>query len=248
MASPKAGEISAAELEIKRRGRLRLIGAITIGLLAIVFLPMIFDSEPERNKSKSKPGSQEISIQIPPKEGLPPLPAPILAPAPATSPAATSAAPEATSNAAVASVVVPAAPPATVNAPAKVEVTRDDKKDEKKPEKKPDPVTQVAKVAPTPASPPSQPASSPPKSAAKAVEPKQGFVVQIGAYKDAENAKQIIAQAKVAKLPVYTDSIAISGGTVTRVRVGPFATKEKADSALAQLKLTGSDGKIVPLP
>ncbi len=244
MASPKAGEISAAELEIKRRGRLRLIGAITIGLLAIVFLPMIFDSEPERNKSKSKPGSQEISIQIPPKEGLPPLPAPALAPAPATSPTTSVAAPEATSNAAVASVVVPAAPPATVNAPAKVEVSRDDKKDEKKPEKKPDLATQVAKFAP----PPSQSSLPAPKSAAKAVDPKLGFVVQIGAYKDAENAKQIIAQAKVAKLPVYTDSIAISGGTVTRVRVGPFATKEKADSALAQLKLTGSDGKIVPLP
>jgi DedD protein len=223
MASPKAGEISAAELEIKRRGRLRLIGAITIGLLAIVFLPMIFDSEPARNKSKIKPGSQEISIQIPPKEGLPPLPAP-----------------EPIPNAAVASIVLPVAPPAALKAPAKVEITTDEKKDEKKP----DPVTQVAKVAPALA--PALVAS--PKPVAKAIELSQGFVVQIGAFKDAENAKQIIAQAKVAKLPVYTDSIAISGGTVTRVRVGPFATKQKADSALAQLKLTGSDGKIVPLP
>lgn len=227
MASPKAGEISAAESEIKRRGRLRLIGAITIGLLAIVFLPMIFDSEPARNKSKIKPGSQEISIQIPPKEGLPPL-----------------LAPEPIPNAAVASIVLPVAPPAALKAPAKVEITTDEKRDEKKDEKKPDPVTQVAKVAPALA--PALVAS--PKPVAKAIELSQGFVVQIGAFKDAENAKQIIAQAKVAKLPVYTDSIAISGGTVTRVRVGPFATKQKADSALAQLKLTGSDGKIVPLP
>ena len=219
MASPKAGEISAAELEIKHRGRLRLIGAITIGLLAIVFLPMIFDSEPARNKSKIKSGSQEISIQIPPKEGLPPLPAP-----------------EPIPNAAVASIVLPVAPPAALKAPAKVEITTDEKKDEKKP----DPVTQVAKIAPA--------LVASPKPVAKAIELSQGFVVQIGAFKDAENAKQIIAQAKVAKLPVYTDSIAISGGTVTRVRVGPFATKQKADSALAQLKLTGSDGKIVPLP
>lgn len=227
MALPKAGEISAAELEIKRRGRLRLIGAITIGLLAIVFLPMIFDSEPARNKSKIKPGSQEISIQIPPKEGLPPLPAPELIP-----------------NAAVASIVLPVAPPAVLKPPANVEITTDEKKAEKKDEKKPDPVTQVAKVAPALA--PALVAS--PKPVAKAIELSQGFVVQIGAFKDAENAKQIMAQAKVAKLPVYTDSIAISGGTVTRVRVGPFATKQKADSALAQLKLTGSDGKIVPLP
>ena len=46
----------------------------------------------------------------------------------------------------------------------------------------------------------------------------------------------------------YTDSVAIAGGTVTRVRVGPFGTRQKADAALAQLKLSGSDGKIVPLP
>ena len=48
MAASSNPEISATELELKRRGRRRLIGAITIGLLAIVFLPMIFDSEPRR--------------------------------------------------------------------------------------------------------------------------------------------------------------------------------------------------------
>jgi DedD protein len=231
MASPKAIEISAAELEIKRRGRRRLIGAVTIGLLAIVFLPMIFDSEPGRNKSATKSGSQEISIQIPPKEGLPPLPAPSTA-------SATPVAPKAPPAAApipappVASVVPVEQKPATVSIPtptpdaapkvaAKVESV--------KPEKKPEPV------------------AAPPKLAETKVEIKQGFVVQVGAFKDVENTKQIVAQAKTAKLPVYTDTVATANGTVTRVRVGPFSTKQKADAALAQLKLSGSDGKIVPL-
>jgi cell division septation protein DedD len=46
---------------------------------------------------------------------------------------------------------------------------------------------------------------------------------------------------------VYTESIPIKSGAATRVRVGPFSTKEKADAALAQVKLAGGDGKIVPL-
>jgi DedD protein len=231
MASPKAVEISAAELEIKRRGRRRLIGAVTIGLLAIVFLPMIFDSEPGRNKSLTKSGSQEISIQIPPKEGLPPLPAPSTA---SSTPVAPKAPPAAAPIPAppVASVVPVEQKPATVSTPApppepapKVAA----KAEPAKPEKKPEPAAQLPKPAETKA------------------EVKQGFVVQVGAFKDVENTKQIVAQAKTAKLPVYTDTVATANGTVTRVRVGPFSTKQKADAALAQLKLSGSDGKIVPL-
>ena len=235
MASPKAGEISAAELEIKRRGRRRLIGAVTIGLLAIVFLPMIFDSEPKRNK----PSSPEISIQIPPKEGLPPLSAPSVV---VTPPAVKSAPVETAAVAAVVAKIEPTpvlnpaptpsvtASPATI-VPAKVEVV---KAEAAKPDKRPNPA---------PAAP-----AAPAAAVAKPAETKQGFVVQVGAFKDAENAKLTIAQAKVSKLPVYTDSVAIAGGTVTRVRVGPFGTRQKADAALAQLKLSGSDGKIVPLP
>ncbi len=52
----------------------RLIGAITLGLLAIVFLPMIFDREPKRGGGSLK--TQEISVQVPAKEGQPPLAAP----------------------------------------------------------------------------------------------------------------------------------------------------------------------------
>ncbi len=237
MASPKAVEISAAELEIKRRGRRRLIGAVTIGLLAIVFLPMIFDSEPDRNKSASKSGSQEISIQIPPKEGLPPLPAPSTgsptsvapkvptAPIAAPTPAPTAAPP-------VASVVPVEQKTATVSAPTLP----------------PEPASKVvAKVEPAKPEKKPEPAAQPLKPVEAKAETKQGFVVQVGAFKDVENTKQIVAQAKTAKLPVYTDTVATANGTVTRVRVGPFSTKQKADAALAQLKLSGSDGKIVPL-
>ena len=84
--------------------------------------------------------------------------------------------------------------------------------------------------------------------ASASVADKVGFAVQLGVYGDADNAKLAIAKMNDSKLAVYTDSIPIKSGTATRVRVGPFATREKAESALAAIKLAGSDGKIVPLP
>jgi DedD protein len=235
-------ELSAAELELKRRGRRRLIGAVTMGIVAIVVLPMIFDSEPKR-KDASR---QEIEIQIPPKEGLAPLPTPVAPPTTAAevTPKETPKADGklATDVQAPKTVVAPPAPAKPVVAAVEpVEAKIDSKasakvaakteapvaaKAESKTEKKTD--AKTAEVAP-----------------AKAV---GGFVIQIGAFKDAENAKSIVTRMKEAKLPVFTDSVAVKTGTVTRVRVGPFPTKEKAESALAEVKLAGVDGKVVPSP
>lgn len=166
---------------------------------------MIFDGEPRRSSSGSTLKRQEISIQLPAKDGQSPLPAPSAAPAapivePPTPPIATKVAPE---------VIAPKALPAA--AP---------------------PVAEKSAVV---------------EKAPPAVAAKKGFAVQLGVYADSENAKLTIAKMKDAKLAVYTDSIPIKNGSATRVRVGPFTTREKADSALAQIKLAGSDGKIIPL-
>lgn len=61
--------------EIRRRGRRRLIGAIALVALLVVFVPMALDSEPR--KSREGP-----SAAIPPKENAPPLPSPKPAAAP----------------------------------------------------------------------------------------------------------------------------------------------------------------------
>jgi DedD protein len=55
--------------EIRRRGRRRLIGAIVLVVLAVVFVPMILDSEP-------KPRQGQLALDIPPKDTAPPLPPP----------------------------------------------------------------------------------------------------------------------------------------------------------------------------
>jgi DedD protein len=69
MASTQSPEAS----EIRRRGRQRLIGAVAIALLLIVFVPMVLDSDP-------RPARQETDLKIPPRENAPPLPAPTPAP------------------------------------------------------------------------------------------------------------------------------------------------------------------------
>ena len=55
--------------EIRRRGRRRLIGAIVLVILAVVFIPMVLDSEP-------RPRQGQLSTDIPSKESAPPLPPP----------------------------------------------------------------------------------------------------------------------------------------------------------------------------
>src|SRR5437016_6108142 len=101
MASPSSPDAS----EIRRRGRQRLIGAVALVLLLVVFVPMILDSEP-------RPTRPEPTIAIPPKEGAAPLPAPATSPPPAAqAPAAQQPEPGATS------AVAPSAPVASAAAP-----------------------------------------------------------------------------------------------------------------------------------
>jgi DedD protein len=75
MATPASTEAS----EIRRRGRRRLIGAVTLVVLAVVFVPMVLDSEP-------RPKRNEAALEIPAKDTAPPLPPP--APKPSVTPAA----------------------------------------------------------------------------------------------------------------------------------------------------------------
>ena len=70
----------------------------------------------------------------------------------------------------------------------------------------------------------------------KKVEPAkttEEFVVQVGAFSNPQTA---ISKLQSAKLPHYTEPMQ---GNLTRVRAGPFATREAAEKALEQLKGLG---------
>jgi DedD protein len=98
------------------------------------------------------------------------------------------------------------------------------------PEPKPAPPAAEPKAAPKPAPPPSE------RARAEAALSNTQFMVPVGAYADAAG---VIAKLKAAKVPYYTQPVATAKGTVTRVRAGPFASKEAAEKAYKQLRGLG---------
>jgi DedD protein len=221
-----ARPLSDEELQLRKRARRRLIGAIALVTAVAVVLPMVLDSEP-------RPVSQDVNIKIPaPDSGgftskvapAPQLkPAPQLETAPAVKPSGTTAAPTepaaaAAKHEAVASTEkTPAAKPAAPAEP---------------------PAPAVKSTAKTVA------AKEPAAKTAKA--PNGHFVVQVAALSDAEKAKQMRQQISAAGIKSYTEVVKTVKGDVTRVRAGPFATREAAEKVQKQLKAIGLEGKVVP--
>ena len=199
-----AKPVSEEELQLKKRARRRLVGAIVLVAAVAALLPMVLDSEP-------KPTSQDINIQIPSpdaKGGFAAKVVPVPAPAGKAAPAAK------------AEAKVPAAPAAS--AP----------DDQKEPA-----VTSTPKPVPKP------PEKAPEK--ATALKPGPGtFFIQVIALAEADKAKQVQQQIIDAGIRSYTEVVAAGNGKVTRVRAGPFATREEAERARAQLATVGLEGKV----
>jgi DedD protein len=86
---------------------------------------------------------------------------------------------------------------------------------------------------PAPQVQPAPPAAAPvaPKPAPKP--PAIQYVFQVGVFANPEN---VAAKLKTAKVPYYTEAVK---DKLTRVRAGPFATKEAAEKAHAQMKKLG---------
>jgi len=217
--------VSDEELQLKKRARRRLVGAIVLVTAVAVVLPMILDSEP-------KPATQNINIQIPsPDSGIVSTkPAP-LKPAETVMPAAEPA----------------AAPPAETKASIKPEA-KPEAKPETKPEAKPAP-----KAAPKPVTPPKT--VSKPDSTAKGKDGAKEkstaatageFVIQVVALSDADKAKELQGKIAAAGLKAYTEVVQTAKGPVTRVRVGPYPNREAAEKARAQLQPLQLDGKVIP--
>ena len=67
------------------------------------------------------------------------------------------------------------------------------------------------------------------------------YVVPVGAF---ANPDGVVARLAAAKIPYYTEA---AQGNLTRVRAGPFASKEAADKVLEQLKGLGLEpGAVTP--
>ena len=74
----------------------------------------------------------------------------------------------------------------------------------------------------------------------KASEPTAGrFVVQVGAFADADAVREARAKVEKLGLKTYTQVVETSGGKRTRVRVGPFSTRDEADKASSKMRSAG---------
>jgi DedD protein len=213
-----AKPVSEEELQLRKRARRRLIGAIVLVAVVAAILPMVLDSEP-------KPTSQEINIQIPSPDAkgsftskVVPVPAPSGKDGAATKP----------ESKAPASAVTPAVA-----------------------EKPALPVPDGQKEAVV--TPPSKPipgkgtTAAPEKALENAVAPKVGpgtFFIQVVALAEAEKAKQVQKQIVDAGIRAYTEVVAAGNAKVTRVRAGPFATREEAERARTTLQGIGLEGKV----
>lgn len=80
---------------------------------------------------------------------------------------------------------------------------------------------------------------------AKAAAATDMFVVQLGAFSDPAKAKQQ-QQSLISKDTgkVYTETLKAGKGEITRVRVGPFRTREEAEGEREKLKKLGFDGVV----
>jgi len=202
-----ARAISDEELQLKRRARRRLIGAIVLVTAMIVVLPMVLDTEP-------RPVSQNITIRIPSTD---------------SDPFAPKVAPGSVPKAQESKAAAPKAGDKASPAPA---ASRDAPRTEVKPET-PKPAKATKPRAPD-------------KTAAKTAKPAGGrFVIQVIALADAEKAQQMQGQIAAAGIKSYTEVVKTVKGDVTRVRAGPFATREAAEKAREQLKSLGMNGNVI---
>jgi DedD protein len=90
--------------------------------------------------------------------------------------------------------------------------------------------------------------AEPRAAAASTVDTKPGrFVVQVGAYTDADTMQQVRSKVEKLGLKTYTQSIETGAGKRTRVRVGPFSTRDEAELASGKLKAAGLPGNVLVL-
>jgi DedD protein len=225
----------ADAVEIARtRARRRLIGALVLLAIGVVGFPLLFETEP-------RPVALDVPIvttlrDAPPQRASTPSrrPLPVAdAPVEHTRPAASAPAatvpfqarpdvPDMAASAVGSAAMPPAAPIATTAA-------------------RPGVGAAASAAAPARATAAAAAAASAPSA--------QGgrFVIQVGAYTDAATLREARARVEKLGLNTYTQVIENDAGRRTRVRVGPFATRDEANAAAARLKAAGLPAHLLAL-
>lgn len=113
----------------------------------------------------------------------------------------------------------------------------------------PAPVAAVPPAVPAPAPAPAKPAEPPKPAPPPAAASGLGFAVQLGAFSKAADAQALRDRVRAAGFAAFTESVDTDKGALTRVRVGPVASRAEADALKAQLRTrVGVDGIVRPHP
>ena len=194
----------------KKRARRRLIGATALVLAAIIGLPMIFDSEP-------KPLSNDIAIQIPPRDK-----APAINSSPMPLPPAQAADAKAEAEKAPEPAAQPEPPKAEAIKPVAEKVA--DKPAEKPAEKRVDKIDDKAADK---------------KDEKKADHDKGRYIVQVAVVTNKAKVEELLNRLKKGGIKGYWQKVSTKDGERFRVRVGPFGSREEAEKMSKRIDKLG---------
>jgi DedD protein len=232
----------------------RLVGTVILVAVGVIVLPGLLDGKKKHYKEEfaaiplvPKPDDQQDSEMVPPvTQSLPAQP-------PEGAGAAQSEANGKTTTTAPAensspqpaehsepTVVTPPPVHQTVK-PKPVETPKPKPVEQPKPKPaEPKPVEQPKPVETA------KPVETPKQSEAEAPSG-QAYVVQLGALKNAAKVNEIVAQLRLSGYRAFTVPSTPVQGQITRIYVGPDASKAKMQAALGELKnLSGLGGVVKP--
>ena len=259
-AAPRAKRKSARQtnepvdpmLPEKKRARRRLVGAVALVLAAIIGLPMILDAE-------QKPLNDDVVIQIPSKDQFAPAnQSSRMAASAALDPAEEVVSAPGTSAKTDSPVALPAETKGAdrkSNAVAAVDVAKpkpSNKSDSKavaKAERSTAPNNAEKAAAVDIAKNDSARAQAILDGEGEPAKPEKKntkVIVQIAALASKEKVSELQDKLKAAGIASFTQTVATESGPRIRVRIGPFSSKEAAETARGKLSKLGLNGTLVP--
>ncbi|WP_145338914.1 cell division protein DedD [Pantoea sp. PSNIH1] len=240
----------------------RLVGTVILVAIGVIVLPGLLDGKKKHYKEEfaaiplvPKPDDQQDSEMVPPVTQ--PLPS---QPPEGAGAAQQSATIQATQNPAVSgsaqpvqnsqpSVVTPPAvhqqtQPRTQQKPAEQTKPKTTEQSRPKPAEQPKPKpVETQKPAEQPkAAEQSKPAETSKPASAPAG---QAYVVQLGALKNAAKVDEIVAKLRLSGYRAFTVPSSPVQGQITRIYVGPDASKAKLQSSLSELQSVSGLGGVV---
>jgi DedD protein len=189
----KPETVTSEEMDLRRRARRRLVGAVALALLAVTVLPLLFSREP-------RPLGSDVDIRIPDPA------TPFTPPAPVSPYNAPSQQP------------MPPGKGQEVMPPQSPRPPEPKRVEHKPPVPRPEPVGEAKETEPA-----SEGFAS------------SGYFLQLGAFTNETNARQLAHKARLAGFDVQVESIK---GQV-RVRIGPYKERREALEMQSKLRAKG---------